>query len=74
MNGAEPGRSGDQRLTARQRDVLNLVVEGKSDGEIAAELGLSRSWVSEQIGLLRARFELSNRTALAVFAVRRGLV
>jgi DNA-binding NarL/FixJ family response regulator len=63
-----------ERLTTRQREVLQLVAEGKTTREIAAVLNVSvktveldRSQVMEQLGL-------ADLTALVRFAVRHGLV
>lgn len=62
------------RLTARELDVLRLLVEGLSDPEIAGRLGLSPRTVEEHIGNLLRKTAHRNRVALAVHAVRNELV
>jgi DNA-binding NarL/FixJ family response regulator len=62
------------RLTPREQDVLRLLVEGQGDAEIAHALGLSPRTISEHVGHLLEKTALPNRVALAVYAVRRGLV
>jgi DNA-binding NarL/FixJ family response regulator len=62
------------RLTPRERDVLRLLVEGLGDIEIARALGLRPRTVSEHVSNLLEKTMLPNRVALAVYAVRRGLV
>jgi non-specific serine/threonine protein kinase len=62
------------RLTARERDVLRLLVDGYPDPVIAERLALSPRTVSEHVGHLLKKCGLTTRTALAVYAVRRGLV
>jgi DNA-binding NarL/FixJ family response regulator len=73
---AKPGKGapGDLRLTARERDVLRLVIEGKGDAEIAHDLAISRRTVSWYVSELLARTGLPSRAALAVYAVRNNLL
>ncbi len=61
-------------LTARERDVLRLLVEGQTNLEIAAALGLSRGTVKVHVGRIIAKLDASDRTQAAVRAVRLGLV
>jgi DNA-binding NarL/FixJ family response regulator len=61
-------------LTARERDVLRLLVEGQTNQEIAAALGLSRGTVKVHVGRIIAKLDASDRTQAAVRAVRLGLV
>jgi DNA-binding NarL/FixJ family response regulator len=62
------------RLTPRERDVLQLLVEGQGDAEIAHALGLSPRTVSWYVGEMLERTGLSSRVALAVCAIRQGLI
>jgi PAS domain-containing protein len=56
----------DQRpLTARQRQVLDLVVGGLGNKAIAAELGISEQAAKEQVSTLLRRFGATGRAALA---------
>ena len=68
---AQPG---ELRLTAREEDVLRLVVDGLGDAEIAQKLAISRRTVSWYVGELLERTGLPSRAALAVFAVKNNLL
>jgi predicted ATPase/DNA-binding CsgD family transcriptional regulator len=61
------------QLTARQRQVLSLVTEGKTDRQIAGELVLSEKTVGRHLENIFARLGVSSRAAATVVAVRRGL-
>ena len=69
-----PARSGAELLTAREEDVLRLVVAGRTDREIADELFVSPRTVNSHVSNLLGRLEVSNRAEAAAVAVRRGLV
>lgn len=61
-------------LTAREREVLRLVAEGKSDRTIAAELVLSEHTVHRHMANILAKLGCSSRSAAVAEAVRAGLV
>ncbi len=61
-------------LTPRERDVLHLVVQGKSDKVIADALFIGPRTVQTHVANLLAKLEVSNRAEAAAVAVRRGLV
>ena len=65
-----PGRE----LTARERDVLQLIVAGKSNKEIASALGLTEGTVKGYVNTMLDKLEVTDRTQAAVAAVRRGIV
>jgi DNA-binding NarL/FixJ family response regulator len=58
-------------LTARERDVLDLLAQGRSNPEIAARLGLTRKTVSNYVSAILATLQVSNR-AEAAERVRRA--
>jgi DNA-binding NarL/FixJ family response regulator len=60
-------------LTARERDVLRLVVEGKSNVESAAALGLSPRSVETYRLRLMQKLRLSDLPSLVKFAIRHGI-
>jgi non-specific serine/threonine protein kinase len=68
------GRSGTAGLSQREVDVLRLMVEGRSNDEIASELSVSRRTVAQHVGAILAKLGASNRTAATTIALRRGLV
>ncbi|MBV9816764.1 MAG: response regulator transcription factor [Solirubrobacterales bacterium] len=76
---SEPGpglaATGDgESLTAREREVLELVAAGRSNKRIARELGIAEKTVKTHVGHLLAKLGVTDRTQAAVIAVRRGLV
>jgi two-component system, NarL family, response regulator LiaR len=61
-------------LTARERDVLALIAQGRSNKRIALELGISEKTVKTHVGHVLAKLDVTDRTQAAVLAVRHGLV
>jgi len=61
-------------LTPRQREVLQLLAEGKSPKDIAALLNLSIKTVEFHKTRLMEQLDLHSTVALAKFAIAEGLV
>ncbi|MEU8677440.1 response regulator transcription factor [Streptomyces sp. NPDC048560] len=66
-----------ERLTAREREVLALVAEGRSNGAIARELVVSEAAVGKHIGNILSKLDLppageTHRRVLAVLAFLRA--
>jgi non-specific serine/threonine protein kinase len=61
-------------LTKRELEVLRLLVEGKSDREIAAALFISPHTVMRHVAGILGKLDVASRTAAATWAVRNGLV
>ena len=61
-------------LTTRELEVLQLIVHGKSNKEIAIVLGLSVNTVSVHRANIMQALEIHNTAALVVYAIRTGLV
>jgi DNA-binding NarL/FixJ family response regulator len=59
----------DRNLTPRERQVVTLVVRAKLNKEIAYELHLTEGTIKEYLNRIFRKLELTNRTALAVWAV-----
>jgi DNA-binding NarL/FixJ family response regulator len=61
------------RLSPREREVLQLVVEGKSNAEIADVLSLSVKTVETYRSRLMLKLDISDLPGLVKFAVQHGL-
>ena len=61
-------------LTSREIEVLELVVEGAKNREIAAALSISENTVKIHLRNILEKLHLQNRIQAAVYAVRQGLV
>lgn len=74
-SGVRAGRDipSPDHLTDREKDILRLVAQGKSNEEIATELYLSLGTVKKQLSSLMLRLCLENRVQVAVYAVKVGL-
>jgi DNA-binding NarL/FixJ family response regulator len=63
-----------EHLTEREREVLALIGQGKSNKEIGRELGISERTVRTHTTSILAKLDMVSRTQAAVYAVREGLV
>ncbi len=63
-----------ETLTPRQREVLQLAAEGKTNAEIAARLNISQRTVENHRAALMQRLGLQNQTELIRHAIRHGLI
>jgi DNA-binding NarL/FixJ family response regulator len=74
---AQPERAGTAtaatELSPRQRDVLRLLIEGRSNKLICRELDLSESTVKTHLAAIFRRLEVENRTQAVIAAARLGL-
>jgi DNA-binding CsgD family transcriptional regulator len=60
-------------LTPRERDVLRLLAEGRSDKEIATALFVSRRTAASHVAGVFRKLGVTSRAAAAAYAVRHGL-
>lgn len=67
-------RHAKDNLTDRERSVVRLIVEGKSNKEIASSLSLSEGRVRNIITNVLKKYKLADRTQLAIFAVKNDMV
>jgi DNA-binding NarL/FixJ family response regulator len=72
---AEPTDDGAKpELTAREREVLDLLAAGRRNTQIAEDLSISVHTVKRHVSRLFAKLEVENRTQAAAEATRRGLL
>jgi DNA-binding NarL/FixJ family response regulator len=67
-------RAGAATLTAREREVLVAVAEGRSNREISRILSIGERTVQTHLSNVLSKLELTSRTQAALWAVREGLV
>jgi DNA-binding NarL/FixJ family response regulator len=65
--------TGDVELTARERDVLQLVIAGDANKQIARKLGISEKTVKGHLTNLFQRIGVQDRTQAALWAERNGI-
>lgn len=68
------GRTSRSLLTEREREILQLIVDGQTNREIAQTLFISEKTVKNHVTNLLRKLDLSDRTQAAVYAIRHGLV
>lgn len=61
-------------LTERDVQILQLVVRGLTDAQIADQLGLANRTVSSYLTQLYKKIHVSSRTAAAMYAIRQGFI
>jgi DNA-binding NarL/FixJ family response regulator len=70
-------RQGEQtfgNLTPRELDVLRLIVDGKSNRQIADTLFITPKTADHHVGRILSKLECRNRAAAAALAYQHGLV
>lgn len=60
------------RLTAREQEVLDLICEGMSNGDIARQLVLSHKTVKNHVSSILMKLGVADRTQAALWGVRAG--
>ena len=61
-------------ITPGELQLLKLLAGGKSNKEIAHELGLAEQTIKNRLRFLFLRLGVTNRTAALVKAIKKGLV
>lgn len=70
--GVRPRSQDRARLSRRELEVVTLVVEGRSNDEVGAALGIGAKTVETHLARLFERFSIASRTELATRALREG--
>ncbi|HEV2343714.1 MAG TPA: response regulator transcription factor [Actinocrinis sp.] len=68
--GRAAGNGADPQLTAREREVLDLIARGRSNREIARALTLSEKTVKTHVSSVLMKLGVADRTQAALWAVR----
>jgi len=67
-------RMSSPQLTGRERQVLTLMCEGKSNQEIAMTLHISEGTVKFHVNGILSKLDVSDRTQAVLVAIKRGMV
>jgi DNA-binding NarL/FixJ family response regulator len=65
---------GQEELTATETRILNRIVAGKANKEIAYDLNITENTVKTHVKNIFEKLGVSDRTSAATLAIRRGLV
>lgn len=74
IGGGSDGGSPFETLTQREREVLKLVAEGRSNKEVAEFLSLSVKTVEKHRSNLMTKLDLHNTAQITAYAIEKGLV
>jgi NarL family two-component system response regulator LiaR len=61
-------------LSEREREVLRLIADGRTNGEIATRLVISEKTVKSHVNNILSKLQVTDRTQAAVYAWREGLM
>jgi two-component system, NarL family, nitrate/nitrite response regulator NarL len=61
-------------LTAREREILEMMADGASNRAIASRLAISRHTVKFHVAAILAKLGARSRTEAVALALRRGLL
>ncbi len=74
MSQALASRMPDSNLSGRECEVLDLLAQGKTNRQIADDLGITEATVKCHVSVILARLHASDRTQAVVIALQRGLI
>lgn len=61
-----------QKLTPREREIVRSIARGRTNREVAEDLGISEQTVKNQLTVVFQKLHVKNRLELAVYAMRHG--
>jgi DNA-binding NarL/FixJ family response regulator len=64
----------NHELTAREMEVLRLLVEGKTNPQIGSDLGISKKTVEKHLGAVYSKLGVASRVEAAEVALRKGWI
>ena len=62
------------RLTKREREVLQLIAQGLNNSELATTLFISEITVKTHVSRIMSKLNLTDRTKVAVYAWEKGII
>jgi DNA-binding NarL/FixJ family response regulator len=68
------GREKDDMLTAREREILQLLADGMSNADVAAKLFISQETVKSHVRHILAKLEADTRTHAVAIALREAII
>jgi len=74
MADALASRSLSSQLTPREKEVLSMLIEGKSNKEIGVSMNVCEATVKSHVSVLLMKLGASDRTQAVVIALQRGLL
>ena len=74
IQATRPSQEPVSNLTEREREVLNLVVQGQSNQQIADAMVISIATVKAHISSILSKLEVSSRTEAIAYAIKHKLV
>ncbi len=63
-----------KKLTLTEQKVLEFIIKGYSNSQIAKDLNVTESTIKAHVSNILRKTELSNRVELVVFAIKNDLV
>jgi two-component system, NarL family, nitrate/nitrite response regulator NarL len=61
------------KLTDREREIVRGIARGRTNREVATDLGISEQTVKNQLTIVYQKVHCKNRLELAVWAMKHGL-
>ncbi len=68
------GKEGSEMLTAREREILQLLANGMSNGDVAAKLFISQETVKSHVRHILTKLEADTRTQAVAIALRESII
>jgi DNA-binding NarL/FixJ family response regulator len=68
------GRDGQEILTAREREILQLLADGMSNADVATRLFISQETVKSHVRHILAKLEAETRTQAVAIALREAMI
>jgi DNA-binding NarL/FixJ family response regulator len=69
-----PGRDRDEMLTAREREILQLLADGMSNSDVASKLFISAETVKSHVRHILTKLEADTRTQAVAIALREAII